>query len=110
VAFRHAGQRAVLTVSDNGPGIPASHLPHIFDRFFRIDPSRSEQDGTGLGLAIAKRIAETHGAHIAAHSQVGIGSTFEVTFPLARHNISEPAWHYSLNPELKEACNSVTEV
>ena len=62
---------------------PNRILPMIFDRFFRVDPSRGEQDGTGLGLAIAKRIAETHGASIVARSERGAGATFEVAFPLS---------------------------
>jgi heavy metal sensor kinase len=74
--------RARLTVSDNGPGISEVHLPHIFDRFFRVDPSRGEQDGTGLGLAIAKWIAEAHRAEITARSKTNYGTTFEVLFPL----------------------------
>ena len=83
VALERRGRSALLTVTDNGSGIPESLLPKIFDRFFRVDPSRGEQDGTGLGLAIAKRIAETHGASIVARSERGTGATFEVTFPLS---------------------------
>ncbi|HWB33471.1 MAG TPA: ATP-binding protein [Acidobacteriaceae bacterium] len=82
VGLDRVGQRGHLRVSDNGSGIPVGLLPHVFDRFFRADPSRSEQDGTGLGLAIAKQIAETHGATIAAQSNRGAGSIFEVVFPL----------------------------
>jgi heavy metal sensor kinase len=90
VALVRDGQEARLTVSDNGPGIPEAHLPHIFDRFFRVDPSRGEQEGTGLGLAIAKRIAETHHAKIKVRSREGKGTTFEVTFPLVNLVISAP--------------------
>lgn len=75
-------QHARLTVSDNGPGIPEAHLPHLFDRFFRVDPSRGEQNGTGLGLAIAKWIVESHHAEISVQSSIGSGTTFEVKFPL----------------------------
>lgn len=82
VAFFRKAQQGILTVSDNGIGIPADALPHIFDRFFRVDPSRAEQDGTGLGLAIAKWIAEAHRAQISARSNELAGSTFEVIFPL----------------------------
>lgn len=83
VALKRRGRTALLTVTDNGNGIPEKLLPKIFDRFFRIDPSRGEQAGTGLGLAIAKRIAETHGASISARSEQGAGATFEVEFPLS---------------------------
>lgn len=83
VVLERRGRSALLTVTDNGMGIPESLLPRIFDRFFRVDPSRGEQDGTGLGLAIARRIAETHGASIVARSERGAGATFEVAFPLS---------------------------
>ena len=83
MVLERKGRSALLSVNDNGSGIPESLLPKIFDRFFRVDPSRGEQDGTGLGLAIAKRIAETHGASIIARSERGAGTTFEVAFPLS---------------------------
>lgn len=89
VALVRDGQRALLTVSDNGPGIPEALLSRVFDRFFRVDPSRGEQDGTGLGLAIAKRIAETHHAEITARNREGAGAAFEVMFPFV--NITAPA-------------------
>lgn len=66
-----------IFVSDNGPGIPAEHIPRIFERFYRVDKNRSrEVGGTGLGLAIAKHIVEAHGARISVQSVVGQGSTF----------------------------------
>ena len=82
VALVRDGQCARLTVSDNGIGVPEELLPHIFDRFFRVDASRSEQEGTGLGLAIGKWIAVAHRATIAARSLNRAGTTFEVVFPL----------------------------
>jgi heavy metal sensor kinase len=95
VVLERRGRSALLIVTDNGSGIPESLLPKIFDRFFRVDPSRGEQDGTGLGLAIAKRIAETHGASIVARSERGTGATFEVAFPLSEsHELQcSPAIH-----------------
>jgi heavy metal sensor kinase len=75
-------QFALLTVSDNGIGIPEASLPHIFDRFFRADASRGEQEGTGLGLAIGKWIAEAHRATITARGLHPTGTSFEVVFPL----------------------------
>jgi heavy metal sensor kinase len=82
VVFRRNAQCALFAVSDNGIGIPDASLPHIFDRFFRVDASRGEQDGTGLGLAIGKWIAEAHRATITARSLDCAGTTFEVSFPL----------------------------
>jgi len=69
-----------LTVQDTGKGIPPDALPHIFDRFYQADQSRSG-GGTGLGLAIAKWIAEEHGGRIEAYSRLGAGSTFTVWLP-----------------------------
>ena len=71
-----------LTVQDNGEGIAPEHLPHIFERFYRIDTARARATGgTGLGLAIAKVIAGDHNAEISVKSAPGAGTTFRVTFP-----------------------------
>lgn len=72
-----------LTVSDNGQGIPASDLPHVFERFYKADRSRSTSDGSGLGLAITRHIVEAHGGRIAVQSHEGEGTTFTVTLPKA---------------------------
>lgn len=70
-------------VKDNGIGIKAEDLPHIFDRFYRVDRSRTKQkiDGYGLGLSIAKRIATLHNGSIRVESEINKGSTFIITFP-----------------------------
>lgn len=74
---------ALVTVTDNGIGIAAEHLPFLFDRFYRIDDSRtSETGGTGLGLAITKGIVEAHAGTIEAESEVGRGTVFLVRVPL----------------------------
>lgn len=74
---------AHLAVSDTGVGIPAEDLPHIFDRFYRVDKARSRaQGGSGLGLAIAKWIAQAHGGGIQVKSAVGEGTTFTVSIPI----------------------------
>ena len=75
------GGHAFLKVADNGIGIPKEHQERIFERFYRVDKSRSrETGGTGLGLAIVKHIAEIHGAKIRMESQPGKGTTIEVRF------------------------------
>jgi heavy metal sensor kinase len=74
---------AITAISDTGSGIPPEHLEHIFERFHRVDGSRSRTaGGTGLGLAIAKDIAEAHGGKIKVESQVDKGSTFYVSLPV----------------------------
>ena len=71
-----------LTVRDTGIGIPKRHLPHIFERFYRVDKSRSKATGgTGLGLAIVKHVAEQHGAKLTLESAEGIGTEITVVFP-----------------------------
>jgi signal transduction histidine kinase len=75
---------AFVTVRDNGIGIAAEDLPHVFDRFWRADRVRSrEMGGAGLGLSIAWWIAERHGGTINAQSEPGVGSTFELRIPCA---------------------------
>ncbi len=74
-------QEGVLVqVRDSGPGIAPEHLPHLFERFYKVDRSRRDQ-GTGLGLAIAKHIVEQHGGEIGVESTRGAGSTFWFTLP-----------------------------
>ena len=76
------GGEARFSVADTGPGIPAEHLPHVFDRFWQAQ--RAQRGGAGLGLAIAQAIVAAHGGHIAVQSEPGRGSTFHFTLPLAR--------------------------
>jgi signal transduction histidine kinase len=84
VTAQTLGQRTRIVVSDTGAGIPAEHLPRIFERFYRVDPARSrDQGGTGLGLAIVKHLVEAHGGQVTAESTVGRGTTIRLSFPSA---------------------------
>jgi len=76
---------AVAEIRDSGIGIAANDLPHIFERFYQADPSRSrENGGHGLGLAIGRWIAQTHGGDISVESEISKGSSFQIRLPLAR--------------------------
>lgn len=84
VSVRTVADEVVLTVADDGAGIPERHLAHIFERFYRADPSRSKRlGGTGLGLSIVKHIAERLGGRVAATSREGFGTTVTVAIPAA---------------------------
>ncbi|HWT90403.1 MAG TPA: HAMP domain-containing sensor histidine kinase [Solirubrobacterales bacterium] len=84
VAARAVGAEVEISVTDDGPGIPAEQLDRIFDRFTRGDAGLTQRvGGTGLGLAISKSLVELHGGSIAAESTVGQGSTFRVRLPIA---------------------------
>ena len=83
-SVRCEGDSVVLTVADDGAGIPERHLHHIFERFYRADPSRSKRlGGTGLGLSIVKHIAERFGGEAVATSREGFGTTVTITIPAA---------------------------
>ncbi len=76
-----------ITVADTGIGIPADHLPHVFDRFYRVDPARSpETEGSGLGLAICHSIAEAHGGRLGIDSDFGSGTRVTLVLPTHRHD------------------------
>jgi two-component system sensor histidine kinase VicK len=78
-----------VTVADTGRGIPAEDLPHVFDRFYRVDKARTRDDGgTGLGLAIAKHVVESHGGTIRITSEPGAGTSVTVELRALGH---EPA-------------------
>jgi heavy metal sensor kinase len=90
VSVQTRGDRVRLTVSDTGIGIPADHLPHIFERFYQANDARTSE-GSGLGLSICRWIAEVHGGGIGATSDPGAGSVFTVTLPLAEERAASPA-------------------
>lgn len=89
ISTEHIGESVVARVSDTGIGISKDDLPHIFERFFKADKSRSTS-GTGLGLAIAKHIVQTHGGSIWVESEEGKGSTFSFSLPLQPNPQSNP--------------------
>jgi signal transduction histidine kinase len=76
-----AGGLLTLEVADTGEGIPPEHLPHIFERFYRVDAARSRGGGTGLGLAIVSQLVRAHGGTVSVESEPGKGSVFRVRFP-----------------------------
>ncbi len=79
---RNNGDIEIL-IRDNGPGIPAADLPHLFERFYRVDKGRSrEKGGTGLGLSIVKHVVQLHGGKVWAESELGRGTTFFVQLPI----------------------------
>ena len=81
VAVTADAARCRVSVQDTGPGVDAKDLPHVFERFYRVDASRAREGGSGLGLSIARTIADAHDAEIALESQLGKGTTVRVSFP-----------------------------
>ena len=89
-ALSRSGRMAVIRIADTGVGIPAEDLPHIFDRFYRVDKARSRETGaTGLGLSIVKQILLSHGGTIVPESTLGKGTTFTIQLPLAARKSEE---------------------
>ncbi len=83
VRLIRSGRDAILSVADNGPGIPKEDQPHIFDRFYRVDKARSrDTGGTGLGLSIVNQLVLMHGGTVSVQSEEGHGSTFTVELPI----------------------------
>lgn len=88
---RVAGNRVSLDITDQGPGIPVEHQPHVFDRFYRVDQARTrEWGGTGLGLSITRWAVEAHGGEISLESHAGNGATFRVSLPLKNDSSPDP--------------------
>jgi two-component system, OmpR family, phosphate regulon sensor histidine kinase PhoR len=86
ISFHEMGENLLIEVTDNGIGIEKEHLPRLFERFYRVDKSRSRtQGGTGLGLAIVKHIIEAHDQNINVRSTQGIGTTFAFTLKKAKN-------------------------
>ncbi|MEY4417982.1 MAG: hypothetical protein RIQ88_420 [Actinomycetota bacterium] len=88
IGLKDEGDFAEITVIDNGIGIPIDQQERIFERFYRVDPSRSrDTGGTGLGLAIVKHAALNHGGEVSVFSRVGLGSTFTLRIPIYKEEI-----------------------
>jgi signal transduction histidine kinase len=86
IGLEKNGALVRIWVKDTGPGIPQEALTRIFNRFYRLDKSRSRiSGGTGLGLAIAKHFVEAHGGNIQAESEIGKGTCISFTIPLDTH-------------------------
>ena len=93
VTMKTTDDQMILSISDQGLGIPKQDLPRIFDRFYRVDRARSRaQGGTGLGLAIAKEIIKQHKGFIRAKSEYGKGSTFTIVLPYDKDAVKEEVW------------------
>ena len=97
VTMKTTDDQMILSISDQGLGIPKQDLPRIFDRFYRVDRARSRaQGGTGLGLAIAKEIIKQHKGFIWAKSEYGKGSTFTIVLPYDKDAVKEEIWEDEL--------------
>jgi len=89
VRVHDLSEGCTISVRDNGIGIPADALPHIFERFYRADASRGQEEGAGLGLSIGQWIADAHGAKFTVKSKEHLGTTFHLAFPHARTFLRE---------------------
>ena len=93
VRMKTTEDQLIISISDEGLGIPKKDLPKIFDRFYRVDKARSRaQGGTGLGLAIAKEIIKQHKGFIWAKSEYEVGSTFTIVLPYDKDAVLDDGW------------------
>jgi two-component system NtrC family sensor kinase len=89
VAIAQEGDEVVIRISDEGCGIPAEHLPRVFDPFFS---TKAEGRGTGLGLSLCQQMMQKHGGRIAVESEVGAGTTFRLYLPCGRAASKDQRW------------------
>jgi two-component system phosphate regulon sensor histidine kinase PhoR len=100
IRFYVVDDLVTVEISDNGPGIDETHLPRLFERFYRVEKSRNRNEGgSGLGLSIVKHIIESHGQSISVRSTVGLGSTF--SFSLDKSNLNSNAVYSSRGIQIK---------
>ena len=100
ISMKTTDDQMILSISDQGLGIPKQDLPKIFDRFYRVDRARSRaQGGTGLGLAIAKEIIKQHNGFIWAKSEYGKGSTFTIVLPYDKDAVKDEIWEDELEDQ-----------
>lgn len=98
-----------LEVLDDGPGIPEAALPHLFDRFYRVDGARSTRgNGSGLGLAIVNWIVQQHGGTVGVESRLGEGTVFTVLLPALNPKMTETAYMTSARPPVKSPSKTVS--
>jgi signal transduction histidine kinase len=89
ISVSHEGDHARLTVIDTGTGIPAAEIPHLFERFRRVEGAkRRSHEGTGIGLALVKELVELHGGHIDVTSSMGTGTTFNIYIPFGSSHLA----------------------
>lgn len=90
ICLQRGSDGVMLMIADNGTGIAPEHLPHLFDRFYRADPSRSRKyGGSGLGLAITKSIIDSHNGTIEVKSEIGRGTVFLIRLPAPDYSLDE---------------------
>jgi len=90
ISIKPEGDQVILQVTDEGPGIPTTDVPHIFDKFYRGSNITSSVEGSGLGLAIVKTIVESHQGRIWVESTVGKGSSFFIVLPILSEPVTTP--------------------
>ena len=111
VGARRTGDSVTVTVLDSGPGIAVANLPHLFDRFRRVDPGRTrEAGGVGLGLSIVKAIATAHGGSVGARSEEGAGSEFCFTIPCSSRTPASPSGRPPSPPPAAPATSSIDQL
>lgn len=90
ISLQQQGQQVILTVADTGVGIPEKEIPHMFERFHRIENSLGRtHEGTGIGLSLVSELVNLHKGHITVHSTEGLGSVFTVTLPVGRNHLPQ---------------------